>query len=62
MTILTVVKEVGRLGGEYHLAVGKTIEVCDETAAELQDAYPGCFEVGVVPASKKLSTKEVHNG
>jgi len=61
MVVLRVINEVGKPGSEYHLAVGKVIEVRDDTAVALQEAYPDCFEVGDKPTAKKL-TQEVRNG
>lgn len=40
---LAVVKEVGKSGEGYHLAVGKVIEVSEEEAERLQEEYPGCL-------------------
>ncbi len=62
MVVLRVIKEVGKPGSEYHLAVGKVIEVREDTAKALQDAYPDCFEAGEEPATKKVSQKEVQHG
>lgn len=45
MTKLKVVQEVGKSGGEYHLAVGKIIVVSDDLVETLLSEFEGCFEV-----------------
>lgn len=42
--LLKVIKEVGQSGGDYHLAVGKVIEVSEAEAQKLQADWPGCLE------------------
>lgn len=45
MTKLIVIAEVGKSGGDYHLAVGKVIAVSDELVNRLLEEFQGCFEV-----------------
>ncbi len=44
MIKLLVVQEIGKNGEGYHLAAGKVIEVSEDEAQRLQEAYPGCLE------------------
>lgn len=44
MIKLLVVKEVGKSGEGYHLAVGKVIEVSEEEAERLQAEFPECLQ------------------
>lgn len=45
MTKLKVIAEVGKSGGDYHLAVGKVIVVSEELVNRLLEEFQGCFEV-----------------